>query len=264
MRPVLRLILPAIFALAVLVAPPTAQPAQSAPPRLVYLALGDSVPSGTDLPDGLGYPARLGDRLAQASGRPVDLVNRARPGERSAGVLTEQIADLRAIGPELVTLTIGANDFLVPAFECAAASLDESPKTRCQAPTLLRAVPAFEANLRAILHRVASETNATIVVTSYYNPFPRGSRCAPGLTDLSLRYLNRAIADITAELGDRAVAVNIAAIFKGHEGREPAGWFSANPTRLSCLDIHPNGDGHDAIAGAIFGALSPRLALAEP
>lgn len=258
-----RALLPLLLVIAVLavpLAPATASPA----PELVYLALGDSVPSGTDVPDGTGYPPRLGQRLADASGRPVRLLNRARGGERSAGVLAEQIADLRAVGPELVTLTVGANDFLIPAFECAAASLDRSDETRCRAEPLLRAVPTFEANYRAILRRLVDETDATVVATTYYNPFPRGSRCAPGLADLSLRFLNSAIADIAAERPDRTILVDLAPLFKGHEGREPAGWFAPSPTRLACTDIHPSSAGHDAIASAILDALAPRLALATP
>ena len=85
--------------------------------ELRYLALGDSVPSGTDVPEGNGYPKRLGQRLANETGRPIRLHNRARAGERSAGVLTAQLDGLREVAPELVTLTIGANDFLVPTFE---------------------------------------------------------------------------------------------------------------------------------------------------
>ena len=262
-----RLLAPTLLALAVLLAPVAVQSAQGqdvqhAPVELLYLALGDSVPSGTDLPDGVGYPRRLGQALADAGTRPIKLVNRAQAGERSDDVLANQIGDVRTIQPELVTLTVGANDFLIPAFECASASLDENPDTKCSGTSLLRAVPAFERNLRAILDRLVTETGATVVVTTYFNPFPRGSRCAPGTTDLALRFLNTTIADVAAELGDRGVVVDLASVFKGHEGREPTGWFSPNPLRVACTDIHPNADGHDAIARAIWSALPPRLALA--
>lgn len=253
-----------LTALILLVVPPLTEPAAGAVGEIVYVALGDSVPSGTDLPDGMGYPRRLGQALADASGRPIRLFNRARPGEQSAGVLAGQLADLRRLQPEVVTLTIGANDFMVPAFECAAASLDDDPQTECSAPSLLGAVPAFERNLRSIIRQIVQETGATIVVTTYFNPFPRDSACAPGLADLSLRFLNTTIADVAAEAGDRAIVVDLAPVFLGHEGREPVGWFAASPGRVACTDIHPNGHGHDAIAQAIFSALGPRLALAIP
>ena len=48
--------------------------------------------------------------------------------------------------------------------------------------------------------------------------------------------------------------VDLAPVFKGHEGREPTGWFSPNPSRVACTDIHPNAEGHDAITRAIMQA----------
>lgn len=257
----IRLLTPVLLALALLAAPAAAVPARSAPGELVYLALGDSVPSGTGLTDGMGYPRRLGQQIADASGRTIRLLNRARDGEQSAGVIASQLADIRQVQPELVTLTIGANDFLLPAIECAAASLDENPQTQCSAPSLLSAVPLFERNLRAIVQQIVRETGASIAVTTYFNPFPRGSQCAPGLADVSLRFLNTTIADVVAEAGDRAMLVDLAPVFSGHEGREPVGWFSPNPTRIACTDIHPNGDGHEAIAQAFWQSLAPRLAV---
>ena len=230
--------------------------------ELRYLALGDSVPSGTDVPEGHGYPKRLGQRLANETGRPIRLHNRARAGERSAGVLTDQLDGLREVAPELVTLTVGANDFLVPTFECVASKLDKAPGDRCNLADPRRTVPELEANLRGTLARLAGETDATIVVTTYYNPFPRGSRCAPGLADLSLGFLNKAIVNIAREYGDRIVTVDLMPLFRGHEGREPTGWFAPNPVRMSCADIHPNGVGQAAIADAIWESLSPRLAYA--
>src|SRR3954452_7041747 len=112
MSHLIRSLTPIILALAILVAPAAVPRAHGASDELVYLALGDSVPSGADLPDGVGYPRRLSHQIADASGRPIKLVNRAQSGERSAGVLANQLDDLREIHPELVTLTIGANDFL--------------------------------------------------------------------------------------------------------------------------------------------------------
>lgn len=72
-----RLLAPTLLTLAVLLAPVAVQPAQSQPVQgasaeLLYLALGDSVPSGTDLPDGVGFPRRLGQVLAEAGTRRDD------------------------------------------------------------------------------------------------------------------------------------------------------------------------------------------------
>jgi hypothetical protein len=162
-----------------------------------------------------------------------------------------------------VTLTVGANDFLIPAIQCAAATVDGNPDTQCSGTSLLRTIPAFEGNLRAILSRLVNETGATIVVTTYFNPFPRGSSCAPATTDLALRFLNNTISDVAHEFGDRDVVVDLAPLFKGHEGVDPTGWFSPSALHIACTDIHPSVTGHEAIASAIMGALAPRLALSQ-
>jgi lysophospholipase L1-like esterase len=256
-----RLILPVLIATALLTMTLPARAAPAADAAVSYLALGDSIPSGTDLVDGVGYPARLGQLFADASGLPVRLDLRARAGERSEDVLANQLDDLAAARPRLVTLTVGANDFIVPAIQCAAATVDNSPRTSCQISSLLKNGPAFEKNYRAILQRLLDETDATIAVTTYYNPFPRGSRCAPSVADASVKLLNQTIGDIAAESPDRIVVVDLAPIFKGHEGDAPAGWFSPSPFHLACTDIHPSADGHEAIALALWSALSPRLNL---
>ena len=263
MQTLRRLILPALFAALLLTMPSLATPSPAAGAEISYLALGDSVPSGTDLQEGVDYPRRLGQLLADASGAQVRLDNRARPGERSEGVLANQLGDLDVAGPRLITLTVGANDFLVPAIQCAAATVDNSSHTRCQVSSLLQAEPAFERNFRAILRRLTDDTDATIAVTTYYNPFPRGSRCAPSATDASVKLLNQAIGDIAAETPDRVVVVDLAPIFKGHEGEAPAGWFSPSPFHLACTDIHPSAAGHEAIAQALWRVLGPRLDLAN-
>jgi len=261
MPSLLHVLTPIVLAVAVLLAPAGAPRAEGAPNEIAYLALGDSVPAGTDVADGVGYPQRLGQQLADASGRPIRLMNHAKAGEQSAGILASQLDDVRSIQPELVTLTVGANDFLIPAFKCAVASLDDDPNTGCSAQSLLGTIPTFERNLRAILSRLVNETGATIVVTTYYNPFPRTSRCAPSTADTALRFLNSTITDVAAGFGDRVVTVDLAPVFKGHEGPDPTGWFSPSPLHVACADIHPDAAGHDAIAHAIMDALSPRLAL---
>jgi len=261
MQTIRRLILPLLLAASLLTLPPLATSSPAAEAEVGYLALGDSVPSGTDLIDGVGYPQRLGQLVADASGLPIRLDLRARAGQRSEDVLASQLDDLRAAGPRLVTLTVGANDFLVPAMQCAAATVDNVPETRCSMSSLLRTAPAFERNYRAILRRLVAETDAPIAVTTYYNPFPRGSRCAPSMTDASVKLLNQTITDIAAAWPDRVAVVDLAPLFKGHEGEAPAGWFSASPLHLACTDIHPSADGHEAIAQALWSALGPRLGL---
>jgi lysophospholipase L1-like esterase len=170
-----------------------------------------------------------------------------------------QLDAIEELDPRVVTLTVGANDFLVPTFECAASMLDRAAGMACNLPDPRTALPALEANLHQILTRVTSETEALVAVTTYYNPFPRPSRCAPGLAEASLEHVNATIAGAVAGYADRAVLVDLMDVFRGHEGREPAGWFAPNPLRLACTDIHPNREGHRAIADAVWAAIGPRI-----
>ena len=259
-----RYLLPLLCAIIIVATPqPTASVALMAAGELAYLALGDSVASGAELGDAVSYPRRLGERLANETGRPLRYWNRARDGEQSGGVVAGQLDAISEFGPELVTLTVGANDFLVPTFECIATSIDSVPGINCRLPDPRTTLPALEANVRQILDRLTAETEATIAVTTYYNPFPPGSRCAPGLAEVSLRHLNAAIARAVARYPERAVLVDLLAVFRGHEGREPAGWFMRNRLGLACSDIHPSPDGQSAIADAVWDAVAGRVLSAE-
>lgn len=228
--------------------------------EIVYLALGDSVPSGAELGEDGAYPRRLGERLVRETGRPVRYANRSRERAQSGGVLTSQLDGLAELRPDVATLTVGANDFLVPTWDCVATMIDNLPGEQCDLPDPWRAIPALESNLRQTVARLVAETEATVAVTTYYNPFPRGARCGSALVDVSMRALNTSIARVVREFADRAVLVDLIALFRGHEGQEPAGWFTRNPVGLACSDIHPNADGQQAIADAAWNALAPRLA----
>lgn len=240
-----------------LAGPPTAVAEREAD-ELAYLALGDSVAAGADIGERQSYPRRLGERVANETGKVVRYWNRARPGEQSGGVLAFQLDSLSEFRPRLVTVTVGANDFLIPALECVAMRLEGGSDDACGPPDPRVTIPMLESNLRQIIRRVLRESDAIVALTTYYNPFPRASRCAPSLVDISIRFLNGAIVRAAADFGERVVLVDLMDVFRGHEGIEPAGWFSRNPLRLGCTDIHPNPSGQVAIADAVWNALAAR------
>jgi lysophospholipase L1-like esterase len=246
------LLLSALILATPLVAP---TPALGMAGEIAYLALGDSVASGAEAGEVAAYPRRFGSRLADEAARPVRLWNRARAGEQSSGVLEGQLEGLAEFAPRVATLTVGANDFLIPTIECAITALDATPGVDCQLPDPRTTLPALEANLHQILDRLTGETDAVVAVTTYYNPFPRGSRCAPGVADLALRHLNGSIARAVTDFQGRAVLVDLGSVFRGHEGQEPSGWFMRNALGLACADIHPNAAGQSAIAEAVWDAL---------
>src|SRR6266508_3005381 len=255
-----RTLAPLLIAVALLLPPWPGPPAAlGATGEIGLLALGDSIAAGADLGEEWSYPRRLGQRVANETGLAVRYLNRSRPRERSGGVLAGQLYGLAEFAPRLVTLTVGANDYLVPSFECVASRIDDVPALSCNPPDLSATTPTLESNLRQILDRLTSETDASIAVTTYYNPYPRGSPCAPGVADLSVRYVNAAISRVVAEFGERATLVDLMLLFRGHEGRAPVGWFAPSPLSVLCLDIHPNAEGQSAIASAVWDAIGSRL-----
>ena len=82
---------------------------------LLYAALGDSAAQGigASRPDH-GYVGVLAQRLCDATGRPVEVVNLSRSGARLADVLDVQLSALGALGraPDVVTVAIGGNDIV--------------------------------------------------------------------------------------------------------------------------------------------------------
>lgn len=81
------------------------------PGGLTYVALGDSAAQaiGASAPE-RGYVSLIADRLRQATGRPVRVVNLSAAGARIADVLREQLPRLRELTPDVVTVAIGGND----------------------------------------------------------------------------------------------------------------------------------------------------------
>lgn len=80
---------------------------------LLYVALGDSAAQGigASRPDN-GYVGLIGQRLRDATERPVEVVNLSRSGARIRDVLDTQLPALRDLRrkPDLLTVAIGGND----------------------------------------------------------------------------------------------------------------------------------------------------------
>ncbi|HET9442488.1 MAG TPA: SGNH/GDSL hydrolase family protein [Acidimicrobiales bacterium] len=81
------------------------------PGGLVYVALGDSSAQGIGASEPeLGYVGLLAARLRAATGQPVQVVNLSRSGARVRDVVDDQLPALAGLRPDLVTVTVGAND----------------------------------------------------------------------------------------------------------------------------------------------------------
>ena len=133
--------------------------------ELLYVALGDSAAQGVGASQpGRSYVGLIAQHLRQRTGRSVRVVNLSISGARLREVITLQLAPLRRLSPDIVTVAVGAND--MPTFEPdqftreLAEVFDSLP-----AGSIVAEMPSFylgssERNVRAanlIVHRLASE-----------------------------------------------------------------------------------------------------------
>lgn len=241
--------------------------AAEAQPRY-YLSLGDSIALGT----GSSGPGKsYGDRLTvflQTFRSFAFGLNLAVSGESSRefindGQLTSALTQINNPGNDaaVVTLSLGGNDLLQllkPGEACNDPSSPACP------PAIQAALTTFSTNytrimsdLRAALAADGGENR--LLVLTYYNPFSgTGSQYeAPmdaillgsdGRTDCTgtgtAVGLNDRIACIGSAHG--ATVVDVYPLFLG---RGP------ELTQIMMLDVHPNDQGYDVIAGAFLRAL---------
>jgi lysophospholipase L1-like esterase len=241
--------------------------------RTHYIAAGDSpaVGRGTSVAGQFGY-AGLVNKFYKKDHRGAErYTNLAVPGENSNEFGGDQLnAVVAAIEQEdsevdVVTLTIGANDFL-PLLRASPCVSDPAGQA-CQGAVAV-ALGGFNANYQSILTQLTVALSSDpgtgrIIVTTLYNPHDgTGSPlelpidiallCLDGKIDCAASQAdprNGGLNDIVACVGASADAtvVDIHSLF---DGKAPA------LTHIAEGNVHPNNDGHQAIADAIVEAYS--------
>jgi len=83
----------------------------AAAPDVRYLSLGDSFTIGTGSSEGQAFPTRL-KALLEKKGRTVKLLNPAVNGYSTQELIDDELPQLVAFKPTLVTLAVGANDIV--------------------------------------------------------------------------------------------------------------------------------------------------------
>lgn len=242
--------------------PPAYQPVG---PGDVYLALGDSLVTGTEHPlnnDGLpGYPEQILQTL-QTSYPDLTLAKLGRDGETSISMVAsggqlEQavafIASERAAGRRvgLVTLSIGGNDMVAILPPPGGVGADGA-----------QMLALFTANLNTIVSQLVTaltdeneERQGDLIMMDYYNPYPSlpMSPTMEALTDIWTPQFNTVIHQTAASYGV-AVTEVYTPFIQTEVGEltfvNPA--IYTNPTLIltdtSAFDYHPNQDGHTEIA----------------
>ena len=222
--------------------------AASAPPPRSIVALGDSVPRGTNC-DCTPYPPLTADDLADKTGSAVSASNDSVAGYTTSGVLRQLDGDRSVIthvgGADVVEIEVGAND---------VAHTDSCGTTlSCYTDE----VPQVEKNLTTIVarvHELAGGAHVLVVLLDYWSVWLGGSYAtAEGATYVATAQeltdqINTAIKSVATATG--SAYVDLRSAFKGPD-------YAYDETHyLSDDGDHPNAAGHRKIAKALESALS--------
>lgn len=131
----------------------------------LYVAIGDSAAQGVGASrPGRSYVGLIAQHLRQSTGRSVRVVNLSISGARLREAIGLQLAPLRRLSPDLVTVAIGAND--IPGFDRDRFTRELTEVyASLPAASIVAEVPSFylgsaERSVKAanaIVHRLADE-----------------------------------------------------------------------------------------------------------
>ncbi|MGZ4602775.1 MAG: SGNH/GDSL hydrolase family protein [Kineosporiaceae bacterium] len=217
------------------------------------VALGDSVPYGTNC-DCRPYPLLTADALTATPDREVTATNDAVAGYTTGDVLRQVQSDADVTkhlsAADAIEIEVGAND--VGQSRACGTSLD------CYTPD----IPQMEQNLSAVVadvHELTAGHPVLVVLLDYWSLWLGGTYAesqgeayvttAAELTD----DVNTAIRSVAAATG--SAYVDLRAAFKGPD-------YTYDETHyLSDDGDHPNEDGHQKIAAAAVDVIEATLKI---
>jgi lysophospholipase L1-like esterase len=227
--------------------PPAAKPKPES-----IVALGDSVPRGTNC-DCRPYPPLTADGLTTSTGRTVTATNDSVAGYTTSDVLHQVESDAAVIdhlrGARAVEIEVGANDVGYNTDSCGTS-------VECYAPR----IPTIEKNLTAIVHRVrdlASGHDVLVVLLDYWSVW-LGGQYAAAKGEAYVNAAEEMTGRVNAVIRSTASAtgsayVDLRAAFKGPD-------YSYDETHyLSSDGDHPNAAGHEQIASATEAVIEKSL-----
>lgn len=226
-----------------------AHPATS-PRTLTVTALGDSVPSGYGCAC-RGYVQTVADLVAGQTRRDVTVHNDSTAGDDSSDVETtlSGAAGTHLAQSDVVLVQVGANDL----------DLDLLTDARCQRKSIDTCWRNDLHHLRENLFRIADRARLAprrplVVLVGYWNVTVDGAVAdarGANFTTASDRLtaaVNRTLADVARQT--HALFVDTRGPFDGADGlRDPT-------PDLQDDGDHPDADGHDLLADAVFDAVA--------
>jgi lysophospholipase L1-like esterase len=216
------------------------EPPPGAP--LAYVALGDSYPAGGGPVGGESYVDHYEDLIEQRTDTEVEVTDLAVSGATTADLLTTISGpDERAALQEaqLVTITIGGNDFLQTAGACRTemACFDET-------------LDEIEDRLIEVAGRVRVEAPGALILMTNYPDVVAGNPAALSFLGYGSFEIAREISMRSSELvcsvaeDHDMTCVDVYRAFNGADG-EASAWEEG---LLATDIIHPSPEGHRLIA----------------
>lgn len=225
---------------------------------LAVVALGDSIPKGYDCPDCTPFPELLGESLHAPDSATAPITNLGVGGWTSDDLLASLSADpasaTAVAAADVITVTIGANDFYPGLDDIAAGSCGGADNLACEADV----IPHLQANLSAVLDGITALQGAApaiVLVTGYWNVFPDG--------DVAVAQYGPDFLDASAALTAQANGVIAATAAAHHDTYVDLGDALAaaetTPGDITSLltddGDHPSQLGHHVIADALHNAV---------
>ena len=216
------------------------EPPPGAP--LTYVALGDSYPAGGGPVGGESYVDHYEDLIEQRSDTEVAVTDLAVSGATTTDLLStisgaEEKAALRQA--QLVTITIGGNDFLQSAGACRT-------QMDCYDATLTE----IEGRLLEVAARVRAEAPGALILMTNYPDVVAGNPSALSFLGYgsfeTAREISKRSSDMVCSVAQRhgMTCVDVYRAFNGPDG-EASAWEEG----LLAIDIiHPSSEGHRLIA----------------
>ncbi|WP_309648194.1 SGNH/GDSL hydrolase family protein [Nocardioides sp.] len=255
-----------------------------------YVALGDSFSAGPGIParrtdpvacdrSTNNFPAYLADWLAVASytdvsctgARTEHLVN---PQRRPDGTEVPAQEDALTPGTDLVTITLGGNDFSLiqqligTCYELAPTSPEGTPCTDAFSDgsdnLLLENAASLEDNVVAVIRRVRTRApRASIVVVGYPHLFPESGTCselkfAAGDSAFASSVVEAVATSVRKAAESEGVRyADLLSITEGHDICADDAWFAgATPLPGGPAPWHATQEGMRQVARAIFAQLT--------
>jgi len=223
----------------------------TAPETSSLVALGDSVPRGTNC-HCAPYPPLTADGLTASSGRTVTAANDAVAGATTSTVLRQLESDGAVIGrvrrADVIEIEIGANDVAYNS-ECGTA-------VDCYATE----IPKIRKNLDEIVARVHALTaghEALVVLLDYWSVW-LGGKYAAAKGEAYVAAAEQVTDDVNTVIEStaarsRSAYVDLRAAFKGPD-------YAYDETHYLAPDgDHPNAAGHKQIATAAEAVIEKTL-----